>query len=300
MKLILQIIESVVVVFKKIIETLITFAKIIIENSYRVKVKKLNEKDNFIVLVNGPTLNEDIKNLKSHFKKNNLVVVNQFSLTHYFKDLKPSYYVILDGQYFFDKLEKEIFQQSLDILTKEVDWKMTLLVPSRFKKSTFVTTVKQNPHITIQLFNITLAKGGFEKLNWHLFDNNFAMLQSQNVLVSALFNLVKNNAKKVYLFGAQNDWHLNAFVGKDNLVYLKQPHFYDQGKYTIHYKSIYTKEPSKFHEFLASSVKALKGYHPVQNYAVNKKCTIYNCSKDSFIDAFQRLSDEEFIEKLNS
>lgn len=300
MNFIFNIIKLTFSFFKKIGETCFTFAKIIYENSYNVKSPKLNKKDNFIVLVNGPSLKNDVEKLKNEFKQNKLVVVNQFSVSNYFKELKPSHYVLLDGQYFFDKLEKPEFEKSLDILKNQVDWDITLYVPSRFKKSPFVTTVQKNPKITIQLFNITLAKGGFEKINWRLFDNNFAMLQSQNVLISTLFNLIKNEAQNVYFFGAQNDWHLNAFVGKDNLVYLKQPHFYDEGKYTIHYKNIYTKEPSKFYEFLASSVKVFKGYHTLRNYADYKGCNIYNCSKDSFIDAFPRLSDEEFIEKLNS
>jgi hypothetical protein len=298
MKFILQITQTVVIFFRKIFETLITFAKIIYENSYRIKVKKLNKKDSFIVLVNGPSLNKDIEKLKPYLTKNKLVVVNQFSLSTYFKELKPSYYVMLDGEYFFDKIEEKEFQQHLDTLTNEVDWEMTLFIPSRFKKSTFVTTVKQNPRITIQLFNITLANGGFKKINWRLYDNNFAMLQSQNVLVGVLFNLVKNEGKKVYIFGAQNDWHINAFVGKDNLVYLKQTHFYEEAEHIVQYRSIYKKEYVKFHELLESSAKALAGYHNVRHYANYKNCNIYNCSKDSFIDAFERLSDDEFISQI--
>lgn len=283
--------------FDKSIETIITFVKIIIENNYWAKSEKLSPDQNYVVLVNGPSLKIDLTKLTQHLKKCKLIVVNQFCTTTEFLELKPSYYFLVDQHYFVAPLSNEINNKNSNSLLKKVDWKMTLYVPYRYRNSEYVKLVSQNKNITFNYFNSTNTKGGFKKLNNFLYNKGLCSPQAQNVLVLSLFHLVNVGCKNIFFFGAQNDWHINSIVDKNNRVQLTDKHFYGT-------KTITLKNPKggdlKFHELLSSSVKALKGYYPVKAYAEYKDCEIYNCSKKSFVDAFPRLSDEKFIEKLNS
>jgi hypothetical protein len=284
--------------FKKIFETFISFAKIIYERGFFAKKISLDPSKDYLLLANGPSLSKDYEELKDIFKEKEVFVVNAFCSSPIFKEIKPQHYLLLDGQYFFDKIPYESMQITQDVLI-DIEWKINVYIPYRYRKSKFVKIVSKNKNVNFVFFNSTLIKGGFDSINHLLFEKNLGMLQAQNVLIAVLFNLIKNGAKNVFLFGAQNDWHKLAVVGKDNLVYLTNTHFYEKDYTKVSYSNIYDKIPVKMHQLLINSSKALKGYHNLNKYAVYKKVKIYNCSSNSFIDAFDRLDYEEFRKIVN-
>ena len=298
MKLILQIIQSVAAFLKKILETLITFAKIIIKNDYWFKNSKFPAAD-YILLANGPTLKKDLEKLNTYIINNPIVVVNQFATTDYYTELKPSYYVLLDHAYFRTGHNIKIAFVNIEAILSKTTWPITILIPSQYKNSNFAKRSKENSNINLKFINQTVAKGGFDIINYALFNNNLAMAQSQNVVIGALFALIKNNVQSIYMFGVQNNWHTVTIVGQDNNLYQDDKHFYKENNTTRQlFMNIEETIPMKIADQLRILTKVFEGYTNLEKYAQYKKCSIYNCSKDSYVDAFTRLTDEEFINNV--
>jgi hypothetical protein len=297
MEKIFKLIMAIISFFKKGMETIISLLKIAYERNFSPNLNSFNEDKNYVVLVNGPSLKDDYKALKEEYSKHEIFVVNQFCHSEIFDDLKPINYLLLDGLYFLDKIENELIQNTLIIL-QNTEWKINLYIPRRYRKSMFINEVKKNKNINLIYFNSTLIKGGFDSINHRLFDKRLGMPQAQNVLVAVLFNLVNLGAKNIFIFGAQNDWHKHSIVGKDNRIYMTDYQFYKKKKTVALKKSIYDDSPIRMHEFLMNSAKALMGYHSIKKYSDYKKANIFNCSSNSFIDAFPRLDHNEFLDKV--
>ena len=130
---------------------------------------------------------------------------------------------------------------------------------------------------------------------------DLATPQCQNVIIFALFIMVKKQTPKVFLFGAENDWHVNITVNKDNYLVIRDNHLYEEKKeHTVRilYDPVHPEKRRTMVELLESSVKVFKGYYEINDYAKTRNVNVYNCSKNSLIDAFERLDDEEFTKKI--
>ena len=63
-------------------------------------IRKTGEK--LVVIGNGPSLNDSIKEQKNDIIGNDCIVVNQFCKSDYYTEIKPKYYLIADPAYFGD------------------------------------------------------------------------------------------------------------------------------------------------------------------------------------------------------
>jgi len=118
-----------------------------------------------------------------------------------------------------------------------------------------------------------------------------AMPQSQNVLVACIFLAVNMGFKEVDVIGADHTWHEQLHVDENNVVHLKQIHFYDdqqQVKYVPLKKGAHIEETFRMDEILNTWAKVFFGYLALDRYARSRGCVIYNASELSFVDAFQR------------
>lgn len=243
-----------------------------------------------IILGNGPSLKESISKYSNELKKTPLVCVNGFVVTDIFEELKPTYYVILDPQYWAD-VPHVIIQDIFNKLNEKVSWDMNLLVPTIARKSKQLNLLqKKNKHIKVHYFNYTVFNG-FTGLAHFFFKKNMAAPQCQNVIVASLFLSINIGFKDIYLLGADHTWHQNLHVNEKNQLCLKDVHFYDNQE-TITYLPYYTDEQEtkvfKMHEILTLWSKTFYGYEVIKNYGLSRKASIYNASEISFIDSLER------------
>jgi hypothetical protein len=154
-----------------------------------------------------------------------------------------------------------------------------------------VQEIKQNSNIRISYFNYTVFKG-FPSVAYWFCKKNLAMLQSQNVLVAAIFLSINIGFKEIYLVGADHTWHETLFVNDQNRLCIKDAHFYDN-KEQINYKPFRIAQNSeqthRMDEIFAIWAKTFYGYIAMNNYAVYRGAVVYNASEVSFIDAFKRV-----------
>jgi hypothetical protein len=282
-------------------QTVFTLAKVVLKSNYFISIRKLAEKD-LIVLGNGPSLKQDILDNWEIFEKTPLAVVNHFCCSEFFAQLKPKNYFFLDPAFFVQSMTEPI-EKTYRILTEEVDWEITFFLPWNSRKSPFVQGLMKKKNLKIQFVNYVTTKGGFQVINHWLYNRNLAMPQSQNILVYTLFLGVKTGSKRIFLFGAENNWHATVQVNKQNDLVLTDLHLYDKKKEQKERIIKDTTDPSKritMAVLLESCVKVFRGYGVVNSYARTKQTQIYNCSKNSLIDSFERLNDDEFRHMLHS
>jgi hypothetical protein len=260
--------------------------------------KSLDE--NIVVMGNGPSLKNDIVNHLEIFKNAHLAVVNHFCLSEFFFELKPRSYFLLDPDFFTDASGfKGNVGNTFAILTGNIEWEIDFYVPYKFRKSLLVKRLKENSRFKVYFVNYVPAKGGFTTINHLLYNWNLATPQCQNVLIFTLFILTRKSTKNIFLFGAENDWHVNVIVNKDNFLELRDRHLYSENKEIKPIVLLNGNNRRTMAELLESSVKVFRAYMELEKYAQKRNVNIYNCSGNSMIDAFERLDNEEFKQKLH-
>lgn len=245
------------------------------------------------VLGNGPSLNDSLQHHLAFIRQTELVVVNSFALTDLFLDLKPQNYALHDPSYFFrtgTSVRTDI-QQTIDVLIQAVNWPMNLYVPRRAKNSYLTRQIEAgNPGIRVIYYNYTVVTG-FQGLRHWLYRRNLGMVQSQTVLMAALFLMVNRRFGEVYLFGADQSWHEQIRVTETNEFQMQNLHFYDKGK-AIAYAPTYNAGQGRgfamASQFL-SLYKVFRGYEVLRDYANGLGVNVLNASSKSYIDAFDRV-----------
>jgi hypothetical protein len=293
-----EIIISILSFITKCLQSLVSVLKVLFQSKFNLPKYTLKGKD-FILLGNGPSLEKDIQLHFELFKTSNLVVVNNFCQSPYFAQLQPKYYFLLDPVYFSEIENFNVLEDSKKAFFNDIDWEIEFHIPYSAQSSSLVKGLKQNPKISFVYYNFVSIKGGLESINHFLYNRTLAIPQSQNILVFSIFNLALCDARNVFIFGAENDWHVQVKVDKENYLYMRDEHFYEESEEQINqrlFKDLESTIKSKMSDLLLSSYKVFIGYENVQNYALTKKCKIYNCSKNSLLDSFERMDDETFIQ----
>lgn len=271
------------------VDTVVSLLKVVFQSKFGVKLPVANS-DTCVILGNGPSLKESLEKHPDFFKQHSLICVNSFSRTDYYTDLKPSYYVILDPGFWHG--ETEVIIKSIEAIRTKTTWNLHLLLPPFAKASKFIMELpQQNPNIYIHFFNYTLFKG-FPSVANFLYKKNLAIIQSQNVLVASIFLSINMGFKKTIVVGADHTWHENLHVDENNVLNIKDVHFYDnseQIKLHPFKKGVHLNDTFKVHEIFGLWSKAFYGYIALENYAKYKNAKVYNASEVSFIDAFERL-----------
>lgn len=271
------------------INTFVSVLKILVQSGFGIQLP-LAQSESCIVLANGPSLKLSLEQHPEFFKQHPLICVNTFALTPEFTSLKPAYYVILDP--FFWEKENEAINETFKNLEEKTNWDLHLLIPNHAKNQKAFTRLRKNPHIKITPYNYTVFKGFAGWAHW-FYKKNLAMPQSFNVTIAALFMGINMGYKKIYLTGADHTWHENLHMSEDNILHTKVAHFYEnevQVSYKPYFKgSDPQRGTQKAHEFFDIWSRTFKGYWNLKAYADYRRCTIYNASAISFIDAFERI-----------
>lgn len=279
--------------------------KILIQSKKtRISAKKTS--DTLLILGNGPSLKNDYSTIKELAKNADVLGVNYFVATNEFFELKPQHHVIISSLYWrsdenkdWENDRKKLFQ----ILVEKVNWKLNLFVPMIAKSdTTWNEFIRQNKNISVQFINITPLDDFplFFRKKLKAFK---ACPRPHNVLVPSVLVGINLGYSKCLLFGADHSWIPELTVGKDNIVYVVQKHFYaDQLKHTnstlladskkpVFYDN--TTTPQKLHEILQKYFYSFKSYWFLKEYAEAEGTKIYNLTEGSFIDAFEKKSYDE-------
>lgn len=240
------------------------------------------ENERIIILGNGPSLANAIRNDLSKLQSSPSLAVNFAANAEEFQMLAPRYYVLADP-HFFNGVDDPNVKRLHENINCKVNWKMTLFVPSNFKNA---TAWLNNRNVDVEYFN-PVGTEGFKWLTDMAYRTGRGMPRPRNVMIPAIMIAILLGYKEIYLAGADHSWMKTISVDEQNRVISVQPHFYkdndaEKERVTTTYMNY------RLHDIVNSFYVAFKAYHEIAAYATTHGIHIYNSTPESFIDAFER------------
>ena len=273
--------------------TVISFIKILLFSKFKPDILKLREKkETCYILGNGPSLSKDLLDNSDCLKRSELIVVNFFAKSDLFQQLKPNYYVLADPAFFSDNHTKELCEKVINLfdeIKNKTTWDLFVMIPYEGYKY-IKSHLCSNPNIHIIRYNKVSSRKSFLWFDRFIHNKQLAIFSGMNVVTVASYLAIVIGFKEINLIGVDHSCFKNYHIGKDNKIYLEDPHFYDDSKNLVLVELIdpKTKKISRLHELLLCDVIAFETYHMIEEYAQYKKVKIFNKCSSTYIDAFER------------
>jgi len=272
-------------VIRKLSNSITSLCRTMVLSRYSIALKskhypELKNNKDCTILANGPSLKEAFENGEVLYKNKDVFVVNMFVQSTEFWSIKPKFYFLVDGAYFSPKNERN--KELIKILSEafeKVDWEMYLCISSSCINGGILTTLRNN-HIKILKWNTTTFDG-FKWLSHYMFRKNMAMPKCQTVTNMALTSAINMGYKNIFLYGADHSWTRDLRVNDQNEVCYGDRHVYSTEISVI-------KKEGTIGRLLHSFANMFDSHWIINEYAVSRGVKIWNCTRDSFVDAYSR------------
>ncbi len=246
------------------------------------------------VLANGPSLRQDLDQYGSKLASCNTMGVNMFVLSDEFILLKPKYYVILDINFFIEKIilerVKEAQVEMLKAFKKNLNWEMILFIPVEAKNSFFHKQLAaDNSSLKYVFFNRTNIEG-LKSLRHCMYSKGWGMPPPQNVLIGALMMAIHTGFNKIYILGADHSWHEEIHVNQDRSFEITDKHFYNQAGKRLPKHHGESLNRIQIHEFFEELARTFRSHNMLEEFARSKNIEILNASSVSYIDAYKKIN----------
>lgn len=267
--------------FSNLNQTLLSVAKIALQSCWRVRLP--HQQGEIVVLGNGPSLSDTIKNNSEFLAARPLLAVNFAACAKEFFLLRPRYYLLADP-HFFTALDRLNVQQMWSVLTDQVDWPLTLFVP--WQHCRVVRTMAKIGKLDVRYYNMTPVEG-FKWFENAAFSAGLGMPRPRNVLIPSIMVALKMGFKTIYLAGADHSWTRTLSVDDNNRVVSIQPHFYKEDEQEAQ-RALTTHMGRPLHVMMWNFYVAFRSYWSIERYARHIGAQVLNITPGSFIDAFPR------------
>ena len=265
-------------------QSLLSVAKVVLQSRRCAGMPKASGE--IVILGNGPSLTGTIAESADFLARRPLLAVNFAACTKEFLSLRPSYYVLADP-HFFQALDQPNVQRLWQVLATEVDWPLTLLLPTRFSKAVKgIEGLKDSASVAVAYYNTTPVEG-FKWLENAIYKAGLGMPRPRNVLIPSIMLALAMGFTTVYLAGADHSWTRTLSVDDNNRVVSVQPHFYKDDE-RERQRGITNQMNYPLHHMMWNFYVAFKSYFTIERYARHIGARVYNITPGSFIDAFER------------
>ena len=204
-------------------QTALSVVKITLQSKWHTQLPHaFSNPAELLILANGPSLNETVKEHSDFVKSKTLMAVNFAVTSPMFEQLQPELYLIADPLFWIVPEKRE---QLFGGLAQKTTWPMTFFVPARaLKDKSWRPLLLQNKNIKICIYNTTPVEGYSSFCNC-IFQSGLGMPRPHNVLIPAISIGLRMPFKKIYLAGADHSWLPEIRVTDDNIVLMNQKHF---------------------------------------------------------------------------
>lgn len=270
----------------RLIESLISIISVLLFSSYKgdsyFKKQRKNRKQNDCCYIfgNGSSLS---KFLECSIIKdiNNIMAVNFFASSPYFKIVKPNHYIVLDN-ILIGTAKRKFSQEKVNALYEDlfsVSWPLTFFFPSNGDKK-IVERLTKNPNITIVVYNMTPISGIKSISHW-LYRHSFGMPWPQNISNAAVFCALNSGFKKIYLYGIEHSWLKSFDVNPEtHRIFCNDGHFYEKDNIRWFQRGDYC-------EWLKNIHRAMLSHFELREYADSIGAKIINKTPASFVEAYE-------------
>ncbi len=276
--------------FKRLFQSVFSLVKVVLM-SKPIKPFKENQYSEVVVLGNGPSLNNLLKNRIDFLNGKKKMAVNFFANTSAYEQVKPELYVLNAPEFWLNDVSESYLKSREELfnnLAYKTHWKLDIFIAVAAGQSDYWKKILQeNNQIGIHYYNPTPIDG-FQWFRHSCYRKYCGLPRPHNVLIPALILAINAGFKNIYVAGADHNWMKDLFVADDNTVYLTQKHFYDAQTAGPEVMKKLGRDKRKMHEILTKFIHAFKGYFDIDIYAKAGKSKIINITPNSFIDAFER------------
>ena len=284
-------------------QTILALIKVLLLSKFS-KGKKFEIAGKEVVIIgNGPSLQKDIIKYRKFLSGKDLVCVNHFPITDLYTELKPRFYITGAPEYWLENIEPDQIQSNtkmFNAMNEKTTWPLQFFIPFDAKKyKRWQGLVKSRKNITFHYYN-NIGIEGFRKVIHFLFKNWLGMPRPHNVLITSIYICINIGYKKIYLLGADHSWLKELDVTEENIALLNQKHFYDENTAKPNVMRKSGRGQRKLHEILHKFMLTFKGYFILRDYAEKRQAQIFNGTKGSYIDAFERIDLNKYIETENN
>ncbi|MBR1785737.1 MAG: hypothetical protein IJ756_01030 [Paludibacteraceae bacterium] len=213
------------------------------------------------------------------------MVVNAYAVVPDYKKYKPKYYVVMDIMFF----EEEVLTATWEKIINDTTWEMYFFMPIEMKTTKVASLFERNPLIKVVYFNGNTYHSAPEAKRDYAYDHNLALPNPDNVIVGCLYIGIMLKYPIIKMYGVEYDFIHGLHVDENNKVYFTSRHCYDED--IIGEKSVVIEPPVKtdVETNLMGYVNTLRSYKEIKKIAERHNVKIYNCTKKSIIDVFDRL-----------
>lgn len=240
-------------------------------------VKKLK------ILGNGKSLNNNALSVDCEA---DYMVVNRHVLADNYQKIKPKFYILADSHFFEH-------HEGIDIVNKineRTKWPMYLCLVFSRKNKKAINKISFSPNIKVLFYNSNTVNQS-SRFSSFAYKHQLGMPKMQNVMVASIMLGLLMKYSVIELYGVEHNWLANLYVGEDNLVYLKNEHFYDKNQVKPKpQKEIQHMEEYPLYLNIQHYARMFQSYWEIKKYIETSdiKTEIINMTKGSFIDAFKR------------
>jgi hypothetical protein len=280
--------ERILTLLGNLWQTLLSLVKIVWQSRWRTKLPaSFSNPDELLILANGPSLNDTVKEAAAFVKGKTLLAVNFCVTSPLFEQLRPELYLIADPLFWIVP-EKRV--QLFQTLAEKTTWEMSLFIPARaMKNRLWQPLLAANPHIHLYVYNTTPIEG-FQRFCNAVYRRGWGVPRPHNVLIPAIAIGLRLPFQKIYLAGADHSWLPEITVTDDNVVLMHQRHFYDRDHSRAETVSQENLHSARLYTILYHMYVAFKAYFVLDAYARSLGKEILNITPGSYIDAFKRMS----------
>ena len=165
----------------------------------KCEFNNLKNKENLVILCNGPSLKDCEKEINS-YERSDYLCVNFYPINSpNFDSLKPKFICLIDPDFY--SLEIDGKCERLNQKLESVNWAMYLF---NFQHQTLALNNKNIREIKI---NHNVCYDKVTKLICKFYDLNMACMPMNNVAVLALFAAIKMGYNNVYIYGLDMSFH---------------------------------------------------------------------------------------------
>ena len=274
-------------VFSGFSGTVASLFRILVLSSMKVAVTSRKNGDfkkheNCSILANGPSLKAAIENNEVQLDSNDVFCVNSFCESEYFWKIKPQFYFVIDGTFFNPTIERTKKQvASIVEAFSKVDWDMCVVVPSYAPQGGIFAGLN-NPHIKTIRFNST-SVSGYDWFCNMVYKQGLGMPTCINVVIFAISSALFMGYKNIYMYGIDHTFSAQLFVNENNVVCSSERHVYSTEP------RIFKLPQTTMARILGAQSLCFSIHEKLERMSKKLGCKIYNCTKGSFVDAYERL-----------
>ena len=248
-----------------------------------------------LVIANGPGLSKDVGKIEALIEREvsslRLYAVNNFPTSEYFLKWKPSNLILADHSFWAENSTGDFAQARTDLLnalsSTARNFPVRVFLPAQARNSMFVRkSLMSIDNVSVCFFNTYTWP--IRLLRNALYRYNLASPLPQNVVIAAMYIALLSGSRKLFLFGAEQSFHLGTRLREDNVLCFKYRRFYSSEKEIPFYKDPQQTSVFNVKEFFEVMVVTFESFYQIRDFSISIGARIFNLSTDTFIDCFDR------------